>query len=71
MSAIPENDVYTDVVPTNIYIGYGSQAVTLNPQASNGISFTYAWSGADGLSCTDCEMPVFTPTDLSTYTLTA
>ena len=60
ITAIPENDVYTGGVDTNIYLGYGPQKVTLSLSAMGGGPFTYQWSGS-GLSCTTCVSPVFTP----------
>jgi hypothetical protein len=71
ITAIPNSNEYTGGVPTNIYIGYGPQSVTLQPQTGGGNNFTYEWSGAEGLSCTDCETPVFSPTTPGTYTFTA
>ncbi len=58
--AVPSNNIYTGGVPTNIYLGYGPQSVTLNVTATGGTPFNYSWSGSN-LSCTSCEDPVFTP----------
>jgi uncharacterized protein len=71
IEAVPANNIFTGGVPTNIYLGYGPQSVTLVPTATNGTTFTYEWSGAAGLSCTSCESPVFAPTAPGVYTITA
>jgi len=64
--AIPSGNVYTGGIPTNIYLGYGPQSVTLNVTATGGSSFTYSWNG-NGLNCTTCEDPIFTPTTQGIY----
>jgi uncharacterized protein len=69
ITAVPSNNIYTGGVPTNIYLGYGPQSVTLNVTATGGASFTYSWSGT-GLNCTTCEDPVFTPTTNGVYQFT-
>lgn len=69
ITAIPSSNVYTGGVPTNIYLGYGPQSVTLNVTANGGSAFTYAWSGS-GLNCTTCEDPIFTPTTQGVYHFT-
>jgi predicted extracellular nuclease len=69
ITSVPSNNIYTGGVPTNIYLGYGPQSVTLNVTASGGSSFTYLWSGSN-LSCTTCEDPVFTPTTQGVYNFT-
>jgi PKD repeat protein len=69
ITAVPSNNVYTGGIPTNIYIGYGPQSVTLNVTASGGSSFTYSWNG-NGLNCTTCEDPVFAPTIQGIYHFT-
>lgn len=58
------DSTYTGGVPTNIYLGYGPQSVTLT---ANGGS-TYLWSSIN-LSCTDCRSAVFTPTSEGNYTV--
>lgn len=71
ITAIPENNTYTGGVPTNIYLGYGPQRVTLKANASGGISYTYNWtviSGNASLSSTTSSQPVFAPTQPGTYT---
>jgi hypothetical protein len=69
IAAVPSSNVYTGGVPTNIYLGYGPQSVTLNVTVSGGSPFTYSWSGS-GLSCTTCEDPVFAPTTEGVYHFT-
>ncbi len=71
ITAIPENNTYTGGVPTNIYLGYGPQRVTLKANASGGISYTYNWTVVSGnatLSSTTSSQPVFSPTQAGTYT---
>ncbi|MES2776273.1 MAG: T9SS type A sorting domain-containing protein [Bacteroidota bacterium] len=70
ITAIPSNDVYTGGVPTNIYLGYGPQSVTLSATASGGSPFTYSWSPTTGLSDATIAAPVFTPTTAGTYVFT-
>ena len=69
IAAVPSNSVYTGGMPTNIYLGYGPQSVTLNVTPTSGSPFTYSWNGS-GLSCTTCEDPVFTPTAEGVYNFT-
>jgi len=69
ITAVPTNNIYTGGVPTNIYLGYGPQSVTLNNTPVGGGPFTYSWSGSN-LSCTTCEDPVFTPTTQGVYNFT-
>jgi len=71
ITAVPSNAVYTGGIPTNIYLGYGPQSATLDLTPSGGTTFTYAWAGPAGLSCTNCQDPVFTPTAPGTYVYTA
>lgn len=70
ITAVPTNNIYTGGIPTNIYLGYGPQSVTLNVNPSGGAPFTYSWSGSN-LSCNNCAAPVFTPTAQGVYTFTA
>lgn len=44
-----------------IFLGYGPQSVTLSANGAGGSGFTYSWSPAGNLSCTNCPNPVFTP----------
>ncbi len=69
ITAIPSNNIYTGGIPTNIYLGYGPQSVTLNVTPSGGAPFSYSWSGSN-LSCTNCAAPVFTPTAEGVYNFT-
>ncbi len=47
------------------------QSTELQPQFSHtNNAMTYSWSPAIGLSCTDCENPIATPLESTTYTLT-
>lgn len=70
ITAIPANNTYTGGVPTNIYLGYGPQSVTLKAIATDGAPYTYAWTGNGTLSNTTAEAPVFTPTVAGYYTFT-
>jgi len=69
ITAVPSSNINTGGIPTNIYLGYGPQSVMLNVTASGGSSFTYSWSG-NGLNCTTCEDPIFTPTIQGVYNFT-
>ena len=69
ITAIPSNNIYTGGIPTNIYLGYGPQSVTLNVTPSGRAPFSYSWSGTN-LSCTNCAAPVFTPTTQGVYNFT-
>jgi hypothetical protein len=55
---------------STIYIGYGQATSTLNVNAAGTGPFTYAWTPAAGLSCTNCKNPVFTPTAGGNFTFT-
>jgi hypothetical protein len=70
ITAVPENAIYTGGIPTNIYIGYGPQSVTLTPTVTGGGPYTYAWTGNGVLSCTNCPSPVFAPTAPGVYAFT-
>ncbi|MFO7722250.1 MAG: T9SS type A sorting domain-containing protein, partial [Bacteroidales bacterium] len=70
IEAVPGAGPYTGGPETTIYLGYGPQTVTLSGTASGGSAFTYAWSPSDGLSCSDCAAPVFTPDAEGNYTFT-
>lgn len=67
ITAVPGPGAYTGAPPEVIYLGYGPQSVTLSCSASGGSGFTYQWSPAEGLSCTDCSAPLFTPTAEGLY----
>jgi hypothetical protein len=68
LSSVPNSNVYTGEVPTNLYLGYGAQSTTLKTGSlsSSGAPYTYAWSGSN-LSSTSSSAPVFTPTASGTY----
>jgi hypothetical protein len=70
IQSVPSNNVYTGGNPNNIYLGYGPQSATLNTTAIGGAGFTYSWSPATDLSCSNCEDPVFSPTAAGNYTFT-
>ena len=70
IASVPENNIYTGGVPTNIYLGYGPQSTTLLASApASGAPYTYAWSGGT-LSNYNTANPVFAPTAEGTYTFT-
>ncbi len=48
ITVTPENSIYTGGVPTDIYLGYGPQKVTLKVNASGGTSYTYTWTSVSG-----------------------
>ena len=63
----PATAGFAGAAPNTIYLGYGTQAVTLS--ASSGDStFVYTWAPASGLSDSTSANPVFTPTAAGTYT---
>jgi hypothetical protein len=72
ITAIPENNIYTGGVATNIYLGYGPTYVTLStaPQSLTGGPYTYAWTGNGPLSSYTSPSPTFTPTASGTYEFT-
>ena len=70
ITVIPQNNIYTGGVPTNIYLGYGPQQVTLSASASGGAPFSYSWTGSGTLSCYNCAAPVFAPTVAGVYDFT-
>lgn len=70
ITAIPSSNVFTGGVPTNIYLGYGAQSVTLSVNASNGAPYTYQWTGNGTLSNNNTANPVFAPTTAGNYTFT-
>lgn len=64
----PSNTIYTGGIPTNLYLGYGPQSITLTANITGTASVvSYVWSGS-GLSCTNCQSPVFTPSAPGNYT---
>ena len=64
ITVVPASTVYTGGVPTNLYLGYGPQSVTL--QASAG-GTSYAWTGPAGLNSTTSASPVFTATTAGSF----
>lgn len=70
ITTTPSNNTYTGGNPNNIYLGYGPQSATITATGANGGGFTYSWSPAAGLSCSNCQSPVFTPTAAGNYTYT-
>ncbi len=73
ITAVPNNNIYTGGIPTNLYIGYGPQQLTLNVSAappSNGEAYTYTWTGDGTLSNYNIANPVFTATTEGSYTFT-
>ncbi|AKQ44732.1 hypothetical protein TH63_02395 [Rufibacter radiotolerans] len=62
----PTSSTYTGGDPSQIYLGYGPQSVTLT--ASGGT--TYSWSPAMGLNSTNTATTTFSPTLPGTYTFT-
>ena len=70
ITVVPSNTIYTGGVPTDIYLGYGPQSVTLNTTVTGTVPVSYSWTGSSGLSCTTCANPVFTPTAAGSYSFT-
>lgn len=71
ITVVPENNTYTGGIPSNIYLGYGPQKVTLQVNATGGSGYTYSWrslSGGGSLSNTNSAQPVFCPTREGYYT---
>jgi alpha-tubulin suppressor-like RCC1 family protein len=68
ITVTPANNTYTGGVTTNLYLGYGPQSATLSANASGGSGFTYSWSPSNGLSCSNCQSPEFTPAAKGSYT---
>lgn len=74
ITAVPNNNINTGGIPTNLYLGYGPQQLTLNLSAtppSNGDPYTYSWTGNGTLSNYNTANPVFTATAAGSYTFTA
>ncbi len=70
VTTTPSNNTYTGGNPNNIYLGYGPQSATITAAGTGGGSFSYSWSPSAGLSCNNCQAPVFTPTAAGNYTYT-
>lgn len=69
ITSVPSNNTYTGGNVNTLYLGYGAQSTTLSSAVTGGTGFTYSWSG-QGLSCTTCANPVFTPTSEGNYSFT-
>lgn len=70
ITSVPENNIYTGGVPTNIYLGYGPQKTILQVSApASGAPYTYAWSGGT-LSNYNTANTVFAPTVEGSFTFT-
>ena len=65
ITVVPQNTVNTGGVPTNLYLGYGPQSVTLRASAGG---TSYAWTRPAGLSSTSAAAPVFTATQAGSFT---
>lgn len=63
--AIPGFDVTPDV--QTILIG---ESTTSDITNDSDPSHSFSWSPAEGLSCINCQFPVFSPNETTTYTLT-
>ncbi len=71
ITAVPNNNIYTGGIVTNLYLGYGPQKLRLNVSASGaGAPYTYVWTG-NGLSNNNTANPVFTATTAGSFTFTA
>ncbi len=70
ITVVPSNSTYTGGVPTDIYLGYGPQSVTLSTTVTGTVPVSYNWTGSSGLSCSTCANPVFTPTAAGSYRFT-
>ncbi len=70
LNVVPENNINTGGIPTNIYLGYGPQKDTIKCVANGGTGFTYSWSPVSNLSCSTCSQPVFSPATAGNYTYT-
>ncbi len=69
LSSVPNSNVNTGGVSTNLYLGYGAQSTTLKTGSlsNSGAPYTYAWTGSN-LSSTSSSAPVFTPVAAGTFT---
>ncbi len=71
ITAVPNNNIYTGGIVTNLYLGYGPQQLTLNvAAAAAGAPYTYSWSGGI-LNNYNTANPVFTATMAGSFTFTA
>lgn len=70
ITSIPNSSVFTEGVSTNLYLGYGATATTLQVSTpASGAPYIYSWSGT-GLSNTNTASPVFKPTTAGVYNFT-
>ncbi len=71
ITAVPNSNVYTGGIVTNLYLGYGPQQLTLNATAAgSGAPYSYLWSGGI-LSNYNTANPVFTAATAGSFTFTA
>jgi hypothetical protein len=63
----PEFPVYPGGESNTIYLGYGTQSVTLTAAGAD----SWQWTPSHHLSCTDCASPIMTPIVEGSYTYTA
>jgi hypothetical protein len=66
LKAVPNSSVFTAGISTNLFLGYGAQAATLQMTSlpNVGAPYTYVWEGLgkSQLSSTSIASPVFKPT---------
>ena len=65
----PGNNVFTGGVPSNLYLGYGPQSVSLKDSVTGTLPVSYSWTGTGSISCTTCQVPVLTPSSANLYNL--
>ena len=70
LKATPNSTVFTGGIPTNIYLGYGPQSVTLNTTTPASNTETYQWTGNGTLSNYNLPSTVFAPTAAGSYEFT-
>ena len=76
LKAVPNSSVFTGGISTNLFLGYGAQAATLQMASLPyvGAPYTYVWDGLgkSQLSSTSIASPVFKPTvaGVQTFTVT-
>ena len=63
---VPQNTVNMGGIPTNLYLGYGPQSVTLRASTDG---TRYVWTGPAGLSSTTSAAPVFAATKTGSFIL--
>jgi gliding motility-associated-like protein len=80
---ITENECFTDSFNVSVVVNealsisldtmiedVAGSSIKLSPSFT-GPATTFRWEPTEGLSCTDCAMPLASPTSATTYTLTA